>query len=78
MDVKKSLQEIFREVFEDEELEIFEDMTAEDVEDWDSLAHMELIIEIEKFFKVKFKTDEINNAKNVGEFISLIESKLRG
>lgn len=76
MDIKAKLQDIFRDIFDDEELVIFDEMTADDIEDWDSLTHMQLIIEIEKTFNIKFSTMEIKSANNVGEFIGFIERKL--
>ena len=53
MSVKESVQELFREVFEDPDLEIFDDMTAHEVERWDSLEHINLIIATENSFKIK-------------------------
>lgn len=76
MSVTEKLQEIFRDIFDDEEIELFDDMTAADVEDWDSLSHITLIGEIESEFSITFTTEEIIATKNVGEFIKLIESKL--
>lgn len=75
MKTMELLQDIFRDVFDDEELTIGEETTAADIEDWDSLSHMQLIAEIEKRFGVHFTTDEIRSAKNVGEFAALIERK---
>lgn len=77
MDIRNELQEIFREVFFDDELEIFDEMTADDVEDWDSLSHLNLIAAIEKKFNIEFTTEEMLGAKNVGEFIGYIETKLK-
>ena len=76
MNVKEELQLIFRDVFDDEDIELFDAMTADDVEDWDSLNHISLITEIEQKFNVQFTTEEIMKAKNVDEFIEIIESKL--
>lgn len=76
MNIRDELQKIFRDVFFDDELVIMDEMTADDVEDWDSLSHMELIAAIEKHFSIKFTTEEIVGAKNVGEFIKFIESKI--
>ena len=53
-----------------------ESTTAEDIEDWDSLTHIQLIEEIEQEFKIKFTLQEITGLKNVGEFITLVERKL--
>lgn len=76
MNIKEKLQEIFRDVFDDEEIVLTEEMTSEDIEDWDSLSHITLIIEIEKSFDIEFSTEDVMGAKNVGEFIKVIESKL--
>lgn len=76
MDTKAKLQEIFRDVFDDDEIELFDEMTADDVDDWDSLSHVNLILRIEKEFNVKFTVDEITDTENVGQFINLINEKL--
>lgn len=76
MDIIKELQEIFRGIFDDDELVITNEMTADDIEDWDSLTHMQLIVEIEKKYNIRFTTAEIKKAANVGEFIAIIQSKL--
>lgn len=76
MDIKGKLQEIFQDVFDDEEIELFDAMTAADVEDWDSLSHITLIHEIEAAFGIRFTTKEVLATKNVGEFIALIGSKV--
>ena len=76
MEIIEELQGIFRGIFDDEELVISRDTTAEDIEDWDSLTHMQLITEIEKKFGFKFTTDEIVKASDLGEFIDIIEGKL--
>lgn len=66
------LQEIFREVFEMDALEIAPLMTAEDLEEWDSLSHMELMVEIERSFDIRFNTNELMNLANVGDMAALI------
>ena len=76
MDIRSKLQEIFQDVFDDEEIELFDAMTAADVEDWDSLSHITLIHEIEAAFGIRFTTTEVLATKNVGEFIALIGSKV--
>ena len=78
MDIKNDVQEIFRDVFDDDELVICEDTTAEDIEDWDSLAQMNLVVAIEKYFKIRFKVEEIANLHNVGEMLELIEQRVKG
>lgn len=75
-EIKERLNKIFIEVFDDDSIEISDSTTAMDIDDWDSLSHITLISTIEEKFDVKFKLDEITSLKNVGEFISCIESKL--
>lgn len=76
MNIKEELTKIFREVFDDDSIILRDDMTADDIEDWDSLAHMELIELIEKKFNIHFTTKESLETENVGSFISLIENKI--
>lgn len=75
MRIKEDLTEIFRDVFDDAELELSDEMTAADVEDWDSFAQIQLVVAIEKHFKVRFAPAEVAELKNVGEMIRLIESR---
>ena len=78
MDIKNDLQNIFRDVFDDEDLEITDNTTAKDIEDWDSFAQIQLMMLIGKHFDVRFNVDEVANLKNVGEMIQLIESRRKG
>lgn len=75
MTSKERLQEIFRDVFDDEELEITENTSAKDIEDWDSLAQINLIIAIEKEFGIKFNLEEISKLKTIGEILEMIKYK---
>ncbi len=70
------LQKIFCDIFDDEKIELRDEMTAEDIEDWDSLTHINLIHDIEAEFQMEFTTEEIISAKNVGEFIRIIGDKI--
>jgi acyl carrier protein len=65
----------FRDVFGDSNLVISDGMTAQDVEQWDSLTHIDLIVALEHEFRVKFTTGEVSKLKNVGDLVSLIQSK---
>lgn len=76
MEIKERLQEIFRDVFDEEDLEIREDMSAKDIDDWDSLAQINLVVAIEKEFGVKFNLDEVSQLKNIGEMLGLISKKI--
>jgi acyl carrier protein len=76
-DTFERLQNVFKEVFDNDDMVISRDMTAHDVEDWDSLRHMDLITSVEHEFNVKFTTKEILGLKNVGEFLNILEGKLK-
>ncbi len=69
------MTKIFRNVFNDDTINLNSDTTAKDIGSWDSLSHMLMITEVENTFSIKFKLREINKLKNVGSLIELIESK---
>ncbi len=71
----KDLQNIFDNVFLDD-IMLTPELSADDIADWDSLTHITLIITIEKAFDVKFRVGEVENTKNVGEFVDLILERL--
>jgi acyl carrier protein len=66
MEVRERLQEIFRDVFDDERLELRDDMVAADVEKWDSVGHINLMFAIEEAFGIQFSSDEFMKFSNVG------------
>lgn len=74
--VHARLERVFREVFDDETIVITEGTKAADIDGWDSLEHINLIIAVEREFKVKFVTREIAGLKDVGEFESVLKTKL--
>jgi acyl carrier protein len=74
--IQNELNEVFRNVFDSKSLQISRSMTAKDIEDWDSLNHINLIVATEKKFNIKFTTKEIRTLANVGEFEDLILTKL--
>ncbi len=74
-EVISQLTPIFQIVFNNPEIQISENLTANDVKGWNSLTHMILMSNIEESFKIKFSLREINKMQNVGDLISLIESK---
>jgi acyl carrier protein len=77
-DIKERAQSIFREVFDNDKLEIYDAMQAKDVDGWDSLTHITLIMTIEDTFGVKFTTREVMGFQNVGEMLSCLSKKLPG
>jgi acyl carrier protein len=75
-DLLAQLQPIFHDVFDRDDLTITRDSSAEDVEEWDSLAHINLVSAIEQEFRIKFALGELQAMKNVGELVDLMEKKL--
>ncbi len=73
--VYEKMNEIFRNVFDDEEIELHDETNAEDIEDWDSLEQINLIVAIENEFEMMFDMAEVANLANVGEMADLIMSK---
>jgi acyl carrier protein len=69
-------QEIFKDVLDNDDVVLKYETTAADVEDWDSLSHIQIVVAIEKHFKVKFTTAEIREFKNVGEMCEATLKKL--
>ena len=72
----EELTEIFRDIFDDEEIELTDETTADDIEDWDSLEQINLLVAIEKKYSIKFKLDDVAKLANVGDMVSLIEKML--
>ena len=73
----KQMEEIFKDVLDLEELELTEDTTADDIDEWDSLSHIQLIVAIEKGFGIKLTAREVKELADVGEMVSCIQSKLK-
>lgn len=74
-EIFKALNEVFQDVFDDEDIVVVDTTTAEDIDDWDSLEHINLIVAVEKKFGIKFTMPEITALKNVGEMVNLILEK---
>jgi acyl carrier protein len=73
--VEQQLQEIFEDAFEDPSIRLRDEMTAADVDGWDSLSHIDLIVAVEKRFRIRLTTGEVRGLNNVGDFIALISRK---
>lgn len=74
-EILKELNNIFIDVLENDEILISETTTSDDVDDWDSLNHIHLVVAIEKFFKIRFTSLEITTWNNIGDLITSIETK---
>ena len=74
-EIQQRLTGILQDVFDDDSLQATPELTAADVEEWDSLNHVRLILTIERAFGIKFAAAEVSNLKNVGELMRLIETK---
>lgn len=72
-EIKNQLTEIYHEVFDDASIILKDSMTADDIEGWDSLTHLRLIMQIEKTYEIKFSTAQIKKMDNVGRLIDTIE-----
>ena len=75
-DILNKLQPIFQDIFEDDDLLITAESSADTVEGWDSLAHIVLIFAIEQEFEIKFALGELEAMKNVGDMVELLQTKL--
>ena len=76
MNTLETLNAVFREVFDDDGLNIKPEMTANDVEGWDSLSHVNLIVAIETRFNIRFSQKELLSFRNVGDLLKSIDSKI--
>lgn len=76
MDTFEELNAVFCKVFDDKDIKITPEMTADNIDEWDSLSHVNLVVAIEKHFGVKFKSSDIIRWKNVGQMLASINEKL--
>ncbi len=74
-EITGKLKSVFEKVFQEKDLTITREMTAKDIEKWDSLRHIQLINEVETAFGIKFRLREVLSMKNVGDLIDLIHAK---
>lgn len=75
-EILKKIKDVFIDVLDNKEILLTETTTANDVEEWDSLTNIQIIVEMEKQFKVRFTAKEMQNWKNVGEIINCIGGKI--
>ncbi len=75
-EVFERLNEVFRDVFDDESIEVNENTTSADIEDWDSLEHISLMSAVEQEFGIRFSMGQIQSMKNVGEMVNIILAQM--
>lgn len=71
-EIYERLNEVFRDFFDDDEIELTPETTAEDIEDWDSLNHITLMAAVEEEFGIRFTMGQVSGMKNVGEMAEII------
>lgn len=74
-EIMAEIEEIFRDVLDNEEIELTDETTSADIDEWDSLSHIQLVVAIEKHFKLKFTAAQISGWKNVGAMCQDIAEK---
>ena len=75
--IYEKLNEVFQDVFDDEEITVNDETTADDIEDWDSLEHINLIGAVERAFKMRFTVREVSGMKNVGEMMDILVERAK-
>ena len=76
-EVFQKLNKVFQDIFDDDSILVRDETTAADIEDWDSLEHINLMVAIEKNFGMKFNMAEVTGLKNVGEMVDVILKRLQ-
>ena len=74
-EIYERLNNVFRDVFDNDEIVVNANTTANDIEDWDSLEHINLIVSVEQEFGMKFNMNEVTTMKNVGDMVNLIKER---
>ena len=74
-DILNQINAIFIDILDNEQIKLTETTTANDIEEWDSLSHIQLVVAIEKHFKIRFTSKEIQSWSNVGEMINSVVEK---
>lgn len=77
-DILKQVNAIFTDVLDNEAIVLTNETTAGDIDEWDSLSHIQLVVTIEKHFKIRFTSKEIQSWNNVGEMVNSIAGKIQG
>ena len=73
--ILKQVNDIFIDILDNEDIKLERTTTAKDIEEWDSLTHIQLVVGVEKHFKIRFNSAEINSWKNVGEMCDSVQKR---
>lgn len=76
-EIKNKVEDIFKDVFANTDIKLSDSMTSEEIECWDSLTHLQLIMKIEQDFNMKFTTAQIRDTKDVGRLLDIIQENVR-
>jgi acyl carrier protein len=76
-EIRNKLQDIIRDIFDDPHIVLHNETTAKDVEGWNSLTHIMIVVTVESEFGIQFETAEVSELKNIGDFVELIQKKLK-
>lgn len=74
--IYERLTQVFTDVFDDDSIRVTPELSAKDVDGWDSLTHIRLILTVEKALNVKFSTSEIGKLENIGDLVSLLKTRM--
>ena len=74
-EMRKRLNGVFREIFNDDGIEIFDGMTSKDIDEWDSLMHIVLVVAVEKEFGLRLNAAEVGSLENVGAMLAILEAR---
>ena len=75
--ILKEVNDIFKDVLDNDDIKLGRETMAKDVEEWDSLNHIQLVVAVEKHFKLRFNTAEISRWQNVGDMVDAIDTRLK-
>lgn len=77
-DIYQKLAPVFHEVFDNDNIILSDGISAEDIDEWDSLSHIRLVVAVEEMFLIRFDSSEVVDLENVGQFVDLIRLKTAG
>lgn len=77
IELLKQVEDIFKEVMENQDIKLSELTNGDELSEWDSLTHIQLVVTLERYFNIRFATAEIQSWNNVGEILNTISSKLQ-